>query len=549
MSEQPRDAFGAIISGGTSMQLAHQAALKVGDLELRPATREVVWSAGREVLQPRVMQAFVTLARAQGSVVSRNDLIVACWDGRIVGDDAITQVLMKLRRLAGRTGEAFQIETIAKVGYRLSAAPEPETGDRPGKVRPRIAVLSFGASAADEAQKEFAEALADDLIAGLSKSPLLAVAPRHTSLVYDATGQQASEACLQLGVDYLVQGSVRLAGQTLRVRTNLIHGAEDTSIWSERYDRPIADLFAVMDEIARSIVGAVEPALLRQEEVRVSRFSENHLQFWQLFVRGRRHFWRSTGEDVRRAEALLEQALTLEPEDASALAILAHCKLYGVWVGVSTDFTASIAAAYSCALRAVASDGADAFAHYTLGVVLSVMNRPAESRAEQRRALQLNPNLAPALGELGRLQAFAGEYDEAIANSDRAITASPNDPHAWLWFRSKACARFAAGDYEAAAIDAADACARGPDRPYLHVLLAACFAAAGRPAAARRAYQEAQRLARDEAVRNGRNGNGERAARSLESLRLGHPFVNPADWKRFSDAVQLARGTDMHMPA
>jgi TolB-like protein/Flp pilus assembly protein TadD len=533
------------------MQLAHEAALSVGRLDIRPATREVVWPGGREVLQPRVMQMLVTLARARGLVVSRDDLIRACWDGRIVGDGAITQVLMKLRKLASRTRDAFVIETIAKVGYRLAAsaaAAEVLPSDPAGRLRPRIAVLKFGSPAGDDAQLEFAEALADDLIAGLSKSPLLAVMPRQTSLTYDATGQQTSEACAALGVDYLLHGSVRLVGQTLRVSTNLVHGADDTSAWSSRYDRPITDLFAVLDEITGAIVGALEPAVLRREEAQVLRVPEHHMQFWQLFVRARRHFWQSTAADVRQAEALLDQALALEPNDASALAILAHCKLYGVWVGDSEDFGASVNAAHAIALKAVSADNGDAFAHYTLGVVLSLLNRLAHAKAEQRRALELNPYLAAALGELGRLQAFAGEYDDAIAYSDRAIAASPNDPHAWLWFRNKAIARFGAGEYAQAALDAADACARGPYRPYLHTLLAACYSADGDMVRARRAFQEAQRLAREESARSGRPQDGDRAVRTQRSLRIGHPFVDPAHLERFVEAVELAR-TDTRVAA
>ncbi|MBI1200290.1 MAG: tetratricopeptide repeat protein [Phenylobacterium sp.] len=523
------------------MQLAHQAAFSLGSLEVRPPTCEVVLPAGREVLQPRVMQVLVTLARARGAVVSRDDLIATCWGGRVVGEDAITLVMMKLRKLAARSGGAFAVETVPRVGYRLvtngaAAGEAPPSGGGGAQARPRLAVLEFTHPPGDDEQAWFAEALADELTAGLSKSPLLAVTPRQTLLHSDVVGQRAGAICDRLGVDYVLDGKVRSLGGTVRVSVDLIQGSDETSAWSARYDRPMSDLFALMNEITTSIIGTVEPALLEREEHRAMRTPEHDLQFWRLFVRGRRLFWRSTDKDVREAEKLLERALELEPEDVSALSILAHCKLYDVWVGSAPDPAGAIAEAYRIALKAVAAGAFDAFAHYTLGVVLSLMERLDEAKAEQRRALELNSYLAAASGELGRLLAFEGASDEAIAYSERAIAASPNDPHTWLWFRSKAVARFVAGDYEAAARDAADASARGPERFPLHFLLAACYSGAGRMTDARRALDDGERLARGRAGRTESNVS----AYTVEALRTGHPFVHHADFDRLVDALRKA---------
>ncbi|HET6971243.1 MAG TPA: tetratricopeptide repeat protein [Phenylobacterium sp.] len=522
------------------MQLAHQAAFSLGALEVRPPTREVVTPNGREVLQPRVMQVLVTLANANGAVVSRDDLLAACWAGRVVGEDSITLVMGKLRKLAARSGGAFAVETIPRVGYRLAMpetmrAPEPKPA---GKARPRIVVLEFTHPPGDEEQAWFAEALADELTAGLSKSPLLAVTPRQALLHSDVAGHPAGAICARLGVDYVIDGKVRSLGGTVRVSVDLIQGSDETSAWSARYDRPMSDLFSMLDEITSSIVGAVEPAVLEREETQALRSPEVSLEFWRLFVRGRRHFWRSTAEDVRSAEELLEQALKIEPDDVSALSILAHCKLFDVWVGTTPDPSSAIGEAHRIALRAVAAGGSDAFAHYTLGVVLSMMDRLAEAKAEQRRALELNPYLAAASGELGRLLAFDGHSDEAITYSERAIAASPNDPHSWLWFRSKAIARFVAGDFEQAARDAADACARGPERFPLHFLLAACYSGAGQMELARRALEDGERLARSRAGAGPRRANS--TPYSLEALRVGHPFVRPADLENLVKALQTA---------
>jgi TolB-like protein/Tfp pilus assembly protein PilF len=525
------------------MQLAHQATFELGVLEVRPPTLEVVSPQGREVLQPRVMQVLIALAQAEGAVVSRDDLITSCWGGRVVGEDAITLVMAKLRKLAARNGAAFTVETVPRVGYRLTTPESSPVSEPPAPVvkavamaRPRMVVLEFTHPPGDEEQAWFAEALADELTAGLSKSPLLSVMPRQALLNSDVVGHGPGAICQRLGVDYVLDGKVRSLGGMVRVSVDLIHGADETSAWSNRYDRPQADLFSILGEITSAIIGTVEPAVLEREETLALQTPSHSLEFWKLFVRGRRHFWRSTPEDVRQAEILLEQALTIEPDDVSSLAILAHCKLYDVWVGSTDSPNAAISEAHRIAMRAVSSGGSDAFAHYTLGVVLSLMGRPAEAKAEQRRALELNPYLAAAWGELGRLQSFDGLSDDAIAASDRAIAASPNDPHAWLWFRSKAIARFIAGDYEGAAQDAADACARGPQRFPLHFLLAACHAAGDRMDVARRALEDGERLARSRAGPGASRTNS--TAYPLDAFTIGHPFTRSADRDLIVKALQ-----------
>lgn len=516
------------------MQLAHQAAFSLGTLEARPPTCEVVWPDGHEVLQPRVMQVLVTLAAAEGGVVSRDDLIATCWDGRVVGEDAITLVMMKLRKLASRSGGAFAVETVPRVGYRL-ATPTRAMAPKPAaqKARPSLVVLEFTHQPGDEEQAWFAEALADELTAGLAKSPLLSVTPRQALVFSDVAGHAPGAICARLGVDYVLDGKVRSFGGMVRVSVNLIQGSDETSAWSARFDRPVTDLFSMMSEITTSIIGTVEPAVLEREEFRALKAPEHSLQFWRLFVQGRRHFWRSTPEDVRAAEGFLEQALALEPQDVSALSILAHCKLFDLWSGTSKDPGGELAEAHRIALSAVSAGGADAFAHFTLGVVLSMMNRMPEAKAEQRRALELNPYLAAASGEMGRLMAFEGESGDAVAYSERAIAASPNDPQTWLWYRSKAIARFVDGDYAAAARDAADACARKPERFSLHYLLAACYGAAGLMGQARQALTDGDRLAREQ-------HGGDGPAYSLEALKTGHPFVRPEDLDRLVKALKTA---------
>jgi TolB-like protein/DNA-binding SARP family transcriptional activator/Tfp pilus assembly protein PilF len=423
-----------------------------------------------------------------------------------------------------------------------SAAPSPDRSDGEagagGRSRPRsdrfsadhherptIAVLQFGHPSGGEEQAYFSEGMAEELIAGLARSRLLAVTARQSSLTYDPKGADARRICADLGVEYIVQGHVRRLGNVVRVSVELVSGLEDRTVWSARYDRPLDDLFAVQDEITAAIIGTLEPALLGHEETHSLQGGTRNPRHWDLFIRGRWHFWRSRFGEGPEAVDYLRQAMALEPNHVPTLSLVALSYLAPVWAGMAKDPAGSIGKAHGLALKAVSLDGSDAFAHYTLGTVLSLMGRIDHAMAEQRRALELNPYLASSAGELGRLFVFDGRLDEAITYSDRAIAASPNDPHVFLWYRNKAIACFIAERFSEAAGHAADACARGPHHFFLYYLMAACHSAAGDLAQARIALSEGRRLL---------------PRYSLETLKIGHPFTHQEHLERFVDALKGA---------
>jgi len=404
--------------------------------------------------------------------------------------------------------------------------------------RPRLAVLAFDNYGSNDSRSSFADALTDELIAGLSKSGLFTVVSRQSSDTYNLKNMRVKAVCADLGADYVIHGAVRIMGGTMRVTARLVRRSDELTVASASFSRPGLEDAENLDETTAMIVGALEPAVLEHEQTLALNSPERDGEFWSLFVRGRQLFWRSNTKDVREAERLLEKALAVRADDACAMAMLAHCKLYDVWVASSKDPAVAIGEAYRIALVAVSVSGTDAFAHYTLGVVLAMMNRVAEAEAEQRRALELNPFLAAASGELGRLYAFAGRASEALAHSARAIAVSPNDPHAWLWHRSKAIARFVMGEYDEAALNAAEACARGPRRFYLHLLLAACHSAAGRPEEAHDAFKLGRRLARED-LGDTTSSSGTNLV-TVETLKIGHPFADRSHLVRLAEAINLA---------
>lgn len=502
------------------------------------------------------MQVLVAFAAANNRVLSRDALIARCWDGRIVGDDAINRVIGRLRKLALDEGSnSFSIETINKVGYRLigetdlallqpgqnptstpaitygaetSGMPQPVHEIRMVSYKPGIAVLPFGHPPDDIEQVYFAEGMAEDIIAGLARSRLLRVMSRLSSFSHDMSSAGLTRVCADFNVRYLVRGQVRRLGAALRLSIDLIDGDNDETIWSGRYDRPIGDLFALQVEITGGIVGAIEPAVLGHEQYLVQGRPQS-VAYWDLFIRARHHFWRGSIPDFREATALLHQALALKPEDSSALALLAMTELSKVWTGTCKDVGERIGKAHGYAVRAVVADNRDAAAHHALGIVLAQLGEHEQAIAEQRCALQLNPFNAQAQGETARLLAFGGgDTEEALAFSDAALAASPTDPHDWLWLRSKAIACFIAGRGAEAVEHARSACARRPDYFFLHFLVAACCAAAGDIGAARAACAQGQAMHPDY---------------NIKGLKLGHPFVRRQDLDNFADALNAAGWT------
>ncbi len=406
-----------------------------------------------------------------------------------------------------------------------SPSPPPPALATSPLARPRLAVLSFAGPEDSDDQSAFGEALAEDLIAGLSRSRLIAVTPRQSSLTYQAQGRSAPQVCADLGVDYVVQGRVRRLGPRVRVSVDLVSGADDRSVWSARHERSVEDQFELLDEIARAIVGAIEPAVLEHEQEAMVRRDSRQPGHWELFVKGRRLFWRSTYADIREAQSLLNQALELEPDDSQTLSLLSHCHMFYVWADVTADLQGEIGEAHALAVRAVARDPADAFAHFSLGTTLEMLGRVAEARAEFVRALELNPFQAAAAGMMGRLAAFEGDSATAIDWSDRAIAMSPNDPHLFLWHWNKAVAAFAAADFPLAVERALETVARAPFLFANHFMLAASYAAAGRIEEARRAFAAGRRI---------------KARYTPEALRICFPFRRPDDAARFAQALRTA---------
>jgi TolB-like protein len=248
--------------------LAREADFALGAAQVSPAAREIIFAGRRRVLQPRIMQVLVLLARNKDKVVSRDQLVTSCWGGLSVSEDAVQRAIARLRQFADESGEApFRIETIARVGYRLTehAADDPVPAS-PKIAHPQasaipIAVLPFVNLSSELEQEYFSDGLSEELMNRLARTPGLRVAPRTSSFIFKGQAVDVKQVGETLGVTHVVEGCVRKSGQCLRISARLADSAEGYCLWSQTYDRQIDDVFAIYDEIAGAVSSALHAAL------------------------------------------------------------------------------------------------------------------------------------------------------------------------------------------------------------------------------------------------------------------------------------------------
>jgi TolB-like protein/Tfp pilus assembly protein PilF len=308
--------------------------------------------------------------------------------------------------------------------------------------RASIAVLPFTNMSSDPEQEYFADGLAEDLITDLSKVPGLLVIARNSSFTYKGRPVDVRSVARELGVRYVIEGSVRRAAARIRINAQLIGAADNSHLWADRFDRDLADIFALQDEVVRRIVDALADALPSVRSIASRRATS--LEAYDLFVRGRALVTQSV-EGNRTARPLLEAALKLDPDFAEAHAWLAmsHHFAWAYW-GEATERHPALALA--AARRAVSLDPADAVAHAILADVLIYAGHSEEGAAELATALRISPNHADAWTFLGQLRAFEGRAAEGIDHLRKALRLNPYPPGWYYWLLG--LAQYAAGRYE-----------------------------------------------------------------------------------------------------
>jgi tetratricopeptide (TPR) repeat protein len=297
----------------------------------------------------------------------------------------------------------------------------------------------------------------------------------------------------ELGVGYVVEGSVRRSGHRVRITAQLNDAATGSHLWAERYDRELADVFAVQDEITQAIVAAIEPQLYAAENFRASRMPPDSMDAWDLVMRALSHFWRVTRQDNIVAQALLEKAIAIGPNYGRALGVLAMSHLFCAHMG--WEEIATVAPIVErAALAAIAADSEDPWAHLALGCVHLYKRRFDDSLASFETALRLNPSFSLALGYYGLTLSYCGRWEDGALAAKRALRLSPRDPFSGVYYGIAGYAQFVGRNYDEAMRLARQGIRQRADFVGAHRVLTAAAGMSGQADTAKAALRELRRV-------------------------------------------------------
>ena len=402
----------------------------------------------------------------------------------------------------------------------VSASPA-----RPVAQKPSIAVLPFANMSGDAEQEYFSEGITEDIITNLSRNRAFFVISRSASFTYKGSAVDIGKMATELGVRYVVEGSIRRAGNRVRITAQLIDAETGHHLWADRYDRELADVFAVQDEIAQRIAGAIAPGIISAEIRHAQHKDLSQLDAWDRAMRAHWHIRRFTQTDLAEARRLLEEAVALDPANSMALADLAFARHFEAVFGWGDGPAESHARLGEAARKAVAADDGDAMAHTSLAIFDLFSGRHEEARRRMSRALDLDPNSMFARGYLGISYAFGGDYDAAFTNVEEAMRLSPRGPLLVIWHLAKGWAALLAGRDEEAVEFTTQAAEANPEFPDIYAVLASANGHLGRAGPARAALDELLRRI---------------PGLTASDPRLDRPFGRAADRERFLEGLRKA---------
>jgi TolB-like protein/Flp pilus assembly protein TadD len=372
-----------------------------------------------------------------------------------------------------RLVRAYTISITTEPAGSLVNSPEPLA--LPDK--PSIAVLPFQNMSGDPEQEYFADGVAEDIITAISKLRWFFVIARNSSFVYKAKAIDIKQVGRELGVRYVLEGSVRKSVNRVRITAQLIDASTGNHVWADRYDGDLSDVFALQDKITTSVVAAIEPRLLEAESIRSQSRTPSDIRAWDLLMQASFLFWRLNKADGEAAISIVKRAIQLDPDYAPAHSSLAFAMLLLGYLGYIEP---QVKEAAALAARAAELDRDDPWAYVALGFVAFIERRTDESFAHFQRALNLNPNFAAAHGYLGWTLSFDGQSERALAHSQTAVRMSPHDPQQVIFYGGMAAAHYLAGRYDEAISSALSVLRYRPTFNGARRLLVAALAQAGR---------------------------------------------------------------------
>jgi adenylate cyclase len=413
--------------------------------------------------------------------------------------------------------------------YRLDLIPPAATASaalRPMSVppdKPSIAVLAFNNMSGDAEQEYFSDGISEDIITDLSKLSELRVIARNSTFTYKGKPVDVKRVGRELGVGYVLEGSVRKAGNRIRVTGQLVDAVSGAHVWADRFDRDLTDIFAVQDELTQEIIAALKVKLTSEQKGRLVRKKAIDVEAYNLFLRGREQTWLQTKSSNAEARALLERAIAISPNFAAAYAYIAVTRFNDYVIGNGDAAEQSLQTSLKVATQAVAMDDEDPYGHFVLSVIAVSRREYDKAHAEVQRCLALAPSSAEGHLQLANLRYYEGDPSGALDTLDAYMRLDPLYPGLALHFVAQA--QHSLGQFEAAVETLKRRLERDPKSEAAYALLASCYGHLGQTDESRSAWAEVMRIAPDF---------------SIEQRWGKLPFKNPAGYAHRVDGLRKA---------
>jgi TolB-like protein len=431
-----------------------------------------------------LLRAFL---ESPGRVLDKSSLMDVAWPGLAVEESNLSVQIAALRKLLGTAHDGAEwITTVPRVGYRfagpvapLAQTATPQRAESNAHSRPSIAVLPFGIIG--ESDKEYlADGLTEDIITALSRFRWFRVIGRNSAFAFKGRQMDPLQVARELGAHYVLQGSVRQSALRLRITAHFIDASHGGNIWAERYDLAMADVFAIQDEIAERVAGAIEPELLKTEAHLAALRHTGNMTAWDLVRQGMWHFHKVTREGHLAARTLFRRACAIDPDLPESHIWLGRVSAGIVAYGWSDAPGADSKEGVDAAALAVTLDPRDPYAHYAFAIANAYNNAPLVAVSAAENAIALSSSFALGHLVLGLARLFAGLASEAIEPLEHGLALNPHDPQNVSWCNLLARAQLLTGQAEHALATANTALAIRPTfRPTLETL-ACCHVALGK---------------------------------------------------------------------
>ncbi len=377
----------------------------------------------------------------------------------------------------------------------------------------------------DPEQEYFSDGITEDIITELSRFRSLSVVARNSSFRYKGQSPKVRDIGRELGVRYVLEGSVRKASERVRITAQLIDATTGSHVWADRYDGGLANIFKLQDEITASVVGAIHPGIFKAEMDRVKRKRVENLDAYDLYQRGWWNFFQLTRESMSEAQELLSKAIELDGSFAAAHTALAWAHFYEFVRFWSDDPQRSLSEAIQAAQRAISLDANDAEPHWMVSLGMLFDRQYDLAFAEAERAVELNPNLAMTYCARSFTGVLGGRPEDGVADALKALRLSPQDPFRFIFLDALSLSHYTSRNYEAAADAAMQLTAAAPEHPFGYFVFAAACGQLGRSQEARHALRQGMQYQPDV---------------SKEFIDASTPFRNAADLEHLMGGLHKA---------